>query len=75
MKGKLKFQKEDGVVGVYNSKGDWLGTILYDEDWKKWVWEQESDVKMSWDCLLEVVNFIRDTQFGIYMGSHKENKK
>ena len=56
---KLKFTE---VVyreySVWNKKEDLLGTIVYDEDWKCWIWFQEEDIQMSLNCLKQVTNFM-----------------
>lgn len=57
---KLKFDYLDGWYDVYYKRtNEWIGVIEFDTGWKKWVWKQHEDIQMSWDCLLEVVDFIK----------------
>lgn len=58
----IESKEEKGFFHVYSKKGQFLGSlgnISYYKTWKKWVWEQESDIVMSYDCLQEVVDFIK----------------
>ena len=56
----LVFDKqEQGGFIVRNAEGEVLGEIWYYNDWKCYVWQQYDDVVMSWDCLVEIVDFIR----------------
>lgn len=56
---RLKIIEMDGWYDVYNKKNEHLGIIEFRDDWKCWVWGQNSSTDMSWDCLQEVVNFMK----------------
>jgi hypothetical protein len=65
---KLKFEKnrnilvESGEITVSNKKKELLGTICYDDEWEEWVWEQESDIKMSSGCLQQIIDKIKELE-------------
>jgi hypothetical protein len=65
---KLKFEKvrnilvESGEITVSNRKKEVLGTIYYDDEWKEWIWEQESDIKMSAGCLHQVTDKLEELE-------------
>jgi len=48
------------VFHAFNKKGDHLGAVIYDPQWKEYIWMQESDIGMSIDCLSEVADFIKN---------------
>ncbi len=54
---KLKFKEYGAYEGrLYASyKDEPLGEIFYWKEWKTFVWEQESGVMMSDDCLEQIV--------------------
>jgi len=61
-KGHVKFKQDALGLEVYhafNKKGEHLGGVIYDVNWKEYIWMQENDIGMSIDCLQEVVDFIR----------------
>lgn len=43
------------VISVFNEHSMVLGYICWNGSWRQYVWEQDNEVIMSWDCLLEVV--------------------
>ncbi len=44
----------------YNKKEETeLGLLEYNKSWKQWTWQQMEDIEMSWDCLQEVIDFIK----------------
>jgi hypothetical protein len=52
---KLKFDSLTmKALAVENSKGEELGLITLDDEWKCWIWEQNRDIKMSSSCLKQV---------------------
>jgi hypothetical protein len=64
MKLRLRF-KRFGYTKKYfvsNNYGLSLGVISYFSDWKKYVWEQNEDIIMSWDCLLQLSKFMEELQ-------------
>ena len=70
-KPRLKFElwedKHDDTTDkpmwhVYNKKDEFLGTIDYYDEWKKFVWEQEGSVVMTADCLVEVAKFMEENK-------------
>ncbi len=57
---RLKFEKSSNkFYVVFNKKNEHLGDITYNYGWKMFVWEQAIDIDMSWDCLQEVVDFMK----------------
>ena len=56
--------EEDSDVKKYwdieNKKEELLGKIYYWKKWKKWVFEQEHHVIMTYDCLQEVTDFLKE---------------
>ena len=60
---RLKFIDFEYFYKVYNiKKSEFLGDIQYYKNWKKWIWAQDIGVMMSWDCLQEVVDFMKTIQ-------------
>lgn len=57
---KLIFEKMDGWYDVYNKKSEPLAIIEWSKDWKCWVYQQEECVDMSYDCLQEVADFMKE---------------
>jgi hypothetical protein len=55
-KGRLKDKKVFSYT-VLNKKKENLGQIIYDSQWKCWVWCY-NDLRMSAGCLMEVVNVL-----------------
>lgn len=55
-KGKLK-DKKLFSISVFNKKKESLGEIIFDSQWKCWVWCYK-DLRMSVSCLMEVVNVL-----------------
>ncbi len=56
---RLKFTKKDFGYDTHNKKGEHLGTLVYEKQWKKWVWEQELCIMMSSNCLQGIVDFMK----------------
>lgn len=50
----------DKYWDVENKKGELLGVIEYFKKFKKWTWEQGENIVMTWDCLQEVVDFLKE---------------
>lgn len=50
----------DKYYDVENKKGELLGKIFFWKKWKKWIWEQEQDIIMTYDCLQDVVDFLKE---------------
>lgn len=57
---RLKFIDEGEHYGVYNRKKEFLGQVSFDDEWKCWIWMQNETIGMSWDCLQEVINFMKE---------------
>lgn len=63
---RLRFSEigfEPNVYGVYNVKSSGLlGSIYYYEQWKRFVFEPQSDyvILFSHGCLKEIVNFMKN---------------
>lgn len=51
-------------IDVTNKKGEWLGEIRHDDQWKCHTWEQDKDIKMSSGCLQQVVDKMRELDGG-----------
>lgn len=54
---------------VWNKKNEKLGSIFYYKPWKCWCYQQyikglEGQIIMSWDCLEEIVEFMKRLQGG-----------
>lgn len=43
------------IISVFNEHSMFLGYICWNGSWRQYIWEQDNEVIMSWDCLLEVV--------------------
>lgn len=53
---------DDTLVDVRSKKdGKLLGTITYEPRWKQWVLEGEVGVVWSWECLADVIAFLKAT--------------
>lgn len=52
---KLKFRDMNNYVLVVNQKEEELGIIEFDKQWKKTVWVQEPNIRMSGSCLNQVL--------------------
>jgi len=48
------------VWQVFNKHYDQLGIICFSPQWKCHVWEQEDSIDMSWDCLQQVVDKLKE---------------
>lgn len=46
-------------VSVANRRGDNLGQIIFDRGWNCWTWNPEQDLRMSADCLQEIVSKLK----------------
>ena len=58
---RLIFEKEDNTnYFVLDKRKETLGIIFWYPKWKQWVFEQNHGIIMSWDCLQEIVNFIKE---------------
>lgn len=58
---KLQFKDNNSCsCSVRNHKDEHLGEIIFDTDWKCFVWLQDDDVKMSEFCLQQVVNRLHE---------------
>ena len=60
----MEMKYDDGTTywEVWNKKNEELGFVFYNKKWKKWVWEQGMSIIMSWDCLQEVVDFMKQQE-------------
>jgi len=47
---------------IINSRGEELGEIEYDEDWKKWTFVPYPDTKFTWDCMNEITRWLIITE-------------
>ena len=43
-----------------NKSGKRLGTIDYEERWKQWVFMPGRGCIFSWDCLRDIIDFIKN---------------
>lgn len=48
------------IIRVYNKYEEFLGEIKWRGGWRQYIWQQDSMIDMSWDCLVEVIEKIKD---------------
>lgn len=65
---KLTFEKtcdfNNSYFIVWNKKLERLGSIEFDKDWRCWIWYQENMIKMSSECLQQVIDKLKELDKG-----------
>jgi len=52
-------ERKGKMIYVHNKKREFLGIIFYHKKWECFVWGQEEQIIMPYDCLLQIIKKLK----------------